>query len=220
MKARVVALAAAALLSIPAGLGHDGGGQSFRIVTTGDAYLVAQGHWCAAASDAPTDDPDAALCWALDQLGYDGLTGATTSAVAGHVNVAYHCRVTGSATAPAGGRLVFPANMAISDSIVVGFDVDGDGTADVSYGGRLKRPPTSALLNRAQGAVTLAGERLLAGDASGAVDAVAGVLEGPQWWNSPFVLNGATPAVAGNVDGGTMFVWNQGGSDVTVGCTF
>ena len=176
-----------------------GGSQTFRVLTTGDAYMLALSSSCPSTSTAVT-------CVVLrDSLGYDGLTGGSTE-IPGHVNHGFTCSVPSSATAPVGNALPFPANMAISDSIVVGFDLNGDGAADTSYGGRIKRPPIGAVQNRITGAVNNQDVATLAGT--------------PSWYLSNFALNGATPTVSGNVDGAGFIIWNEGSSDVAISCLF
>lgn len=223
MKTAIVlgALALALLFANP--VTATGGAQTFRVIGNADVYVLALSSSCPGTYAQP--DPASlgtifnADCW-LEKtvLGYDGETGAQTcvgttttgrcSTYSGlsHVDHAFACAVTGSATGIVGNALPFPANMAISDSIVVGFDTNGDNAADVSYGGRVQRYPIGVTLNRISGAIAQQDTQTL--------------LDTPGWWLANFALNGPTPSVAGNVAHANLIIWNQGGFDVTIDCTF
>lgn len=213
MRKVAIAIALASLLIYVPGAFATGGSQTFRVLGNADVYLLALSASCPDPSYAhymdpndPTFDPTWVDCWLTkDNLGYDGETGAIT-VIPDHLNHAFACAVSSSATGIVGNALPFPANMAISDSIVVAFDLNDDGAADTRYGGRVDRHPIGAVLNRITGAV-----------ANGDVGTLA---DTPNWWLSAFALHGATPSVAGNVDNEQLILFNQGGFDVTVDCTF
>ena len=200
MRLAILALAMTALMTATAlPVEATGGNQSFRILTAGDAYMVGL------SSSCPTTNTGLTCVVLRDNLGYDGLTGASTQ-IPDHVNHGFSCAATGSATSVVGNLLPFPANMAIADSFAVGFDLNADGAADTAYGGRVNRPPIGAVLNRVTSAANAQDVATLAGT--------------PSWYLSNFALNGATPTVSGNVDGAGFIIWNQGGSDVTIACRF
>lgn len=196
-------LAAASPLAAPAGALGDV--RVLRIVTTGDAYLIALSSSCPGEYATPVDPGSAtrSSCYFVKTLlDYDGLTGAS-GFVGSHVNHAFRCEVVASATAVVGDPLPFPGDMAVSDSIVVGFD-DGDFTH--TYGGRLTRPLIGTLINRVNAGVAELDPGII-------VDAALSYVSG-------FHANGATPVVEGTVVAWGFIVWNQGGSDVTVECEF
>jgi len=191
-------LGSAGFLALAEPTGGTGAVRTFRVVTTGDAYLVALSASCPASNTL-------AHCVVLrDSLGYDGLTGAS-GRVDGHVNHSFQCHVLASATAPAGNALPYPATMAVSDSIVVGFESDTG--RSTYYGGRLERPTLGHLLNRIQWGLH-----------SG--DPTVWPRETAEWYVANTNARGATPVVSGTVDAPRFVVWNEGGSDVTIGCEF
>lgn len=197
-------LAAASPFAVPAGALGDV--RVLRIVTTGDAYLIALSSSCPGEYATPVDPGSAtrSSCYFVKTLlDYDGLTGAS-GFVGSHVNHAFRCEVVASATAVVGDPLPFPGNMAVSDSIMVGFVDAGD--VMHTYGGRLQRPPIGAVTNRVQGALGLLDVATLAGV--------------PAWYLDQVTIRGATPVVEGTVMAWEFIVWNQGGSDVTVECEF
>lgn len=189
-------------LVLPLPAGATGGQATFRIVTTGDVYIGAFGNNCR----DPSYEPPSPCYVTKNTLGYDGLTSGTTTATASHVNHAFSCAVTSSATGIVGNALPYPANMAIADSIVVGFDLNGDTATDTRYGGRIAFPSGAPLQQRIIDAVA-------AGDPLG----VPGVFLD---WVGAVSAPGPTPHVEGNVDGARIIIFNQGGSDVTVECAF
>lgn len=143
----------------------------------------------------------------------DGMTMATLD-TSGHVHHAFTCAVTNSASGPLGNGSPYPANMVGADSIAVGFDVNGDTVADTTYAGRSSslRRFAGTFVERAQDPYFLV---------NGLLETVAAIRDG--YWPGPTfppVPGGPTPFAAGNVDGGTMFVWNEGSADVTVDCGF
>lgn len=185
-----------------------GGGGTVRIVTTGDAYLIALSAYCTEwNSGPPTGDPLDAHCWlAHGHLGYDGVTGAILDASA-HVNHAFRCEVVASSTGVAFNGNPYPTNVVGADSFRVVFDCYCDMYPGYTeYGGRLDRPPIGAVQNRMVGA-------LGNGDVVTAATA-------PVWYLEQWEVNGPTPVVTGNVDFPELLIFNEGGSDVTVECTF
>ena len=180
-----------------------GASRVFRIAASGDAYVVAISSSC-------TDGPDPPLhsgCFlARNELGYDGLTGASVD-TRDHINHRFRCEVVSSLTGFAGNAPPYPADMALGDSVTVGLYLDHDGPNPwVYYGDRFRAPGPVALLDRV-------GQAAHAGD-------VARLASTPGWFAERVDAAGPQRIVEGNVDGPLMVLWYEGGLDATVNCEF
>lgn len=173
-----------------------------RIMTTGDAYVFALAWACPEWGPGASATGQVA-CLAKDFTGYDGVTGAVLL-VEEHRLHPFTCAVVASATGAAFNGNPSPVDMVGADSIRVGFESHtGEGT---SYGGRFQRPPIGVVSNRVQ-------------DGLANMDA-AQVVGTPSWYMENAHVTGPTPVVSGTVDTYGLVVWNEGGTDVTVECTF
>jgi len=184
----VALLVAAALPSSEA----TGGQQSFRIITSIDALLVGLSSSCPATNTGLT-------CTVMrNNLGYDGLSGASTL-IPDHVQHSFQCTLTGSLTSVADGT---PAG----SSMWVGFDLNNDGQSDVKYGGRTSRPGVGTATGELQ-------NRVLNADA-------VGVATWPLWYANQVQWHGPSTHVVGNVDHQNLIIWLENGADVTIHCLF